>query len=231
MADAVDIWRDTPLRYLGYANECGEAFRAFLPGWGVPASYAVAIGYVLADTADKAVKEWEKPAQCSSGVRGARVVASAADALFWQLLASVFWPGSVIHLVVAATTKTLEVLPGADSAAAAIAAALPVDAAGPAVLASVPTALGLVTIPFIVEPIDETVHKVSDVSVRPALNTLTRALAAADPETPEGQEGEAKPSPVPGPAGVLVGAGVFAGALALPPALFAAGDVVEQAFR
>ena len=28
----VDIWRDTPIRYLGYANECGEAFKAFLPG-------------------------------------------------------------------------------------------------------------------------------------------------------------------------------------------------------
>ena len=227
----MDIWRDTPLRYLGYANECGEAFRAFLPGWGVPASYAVAIGYVLADTVDKAGKEWEKPARCSSGVRGARVAASATDALFWQLLASVFWPGSVIHLVVAVASKTLEVLPGTDAAAAAVAEALPVDAAGAAVLASVPTALGLVTIPFIVEPIDETVHKVSDVSVRPALNAFTRALATADPETPEGEEGEEKLSPVTGPAGILVGAGVFAGALALPPALFSVGDLVDQAFR
>jgi hypothetical protein len=38
----VDIWRDTPVRYMGYANEVGEAFAAFLPGWGVPASYGVA---------------------------------------------------------------------------------------------------------------------------------------------------------------------------------------------
>lgn len=38
----VDLWRDTPVRYCGYANEVGEAFAAFLPGWGVPASYVAA---------------------------------------------------------------------------------------------------------------------------------------------------------------------------------------------
>lgn len=62
----VDIWRDTPVRYLGYANEVGEACRAFLPGWGVPASYALAISYVLADTADKAAKEWKISAKCET---------------------------------------------------------------------------------------------------------------------------------------------------------------------
>jgi hypothetical protein len=38
----VDIWRDTPVRYMGYANEVGESFAAFLPPWGVAASYGVA---------------------------------------------------------------------------------------------------------------------------------------------------------------------------------------------
>ena len=38
----VDLFRDTPLRYMGYANEVGESFTAFLPVWGVPASYGVA---------------------------------------------------------------------------------------------------------------------------------------------------------------------------------------------
>ena len=36
------------------AHEVGEALKAFLPGWGVPASYALAIAYVLADT----VRDW-----------------------------------------------------------------------------------------------------------------------------------------------------------------------------
>lgn len=33
--------------------QCGEAFAAWLPFWGVPFSYAVAISYVLTDTFDK----------------------------------------------------------------------------------------------------------------------------------------------------------------------------------
>ena len=42
---SVDIYRDTPLRYMGYANEVGESFVAFLPVWGVPATYGVAGTY------------------------------------------------------------------------------------------------------------------------------------------------------------------------------------------
>ena len=38
----LDIYRESPLRYMGYSNEVGEAFAAFLPEWGVPASYGVA---------------------------------------------------------------------------------------------------------------------------------------------------------------------------------------------
>ena len=37
-----------------------EAFGAWLPFWGVPASYAVAIGYVLTDTADKGNKAYKE---------------------------------------------------------------------------------------------------------------------------------------------------------------------------
>ena len=46
---AIDIWRDTPVRLLGYANEVGESFRYVFPR-GVAPSYVLAFGYVLADT-------------------------------------------------------------------------------------------------------------------------------------------------------------------------------------
>ena len=49
----VDIYRDTLLRYAGYANEVGEAFAPIVPAIVVPASYGVAITYVFADTLDK----------------------------------------------------------------------------------------------------------------------------------------------------------------------------------
>ena len=45
----VDIWRDTPVRLLGYTNEVGESFRYVFPRGVIP-SYAVAFAYVLADT-------------------------------------------------------------------------------------------------------------------------------------------------------------------------------------
>jgi hypothetical protein len=38
---------------------CREAFAAWLPFWGVPFSYAVAIAYVLVDTADKGTKAYK----------------------------------------------------------------------------------------------------------------------------------------------------------------------------
>ncbi|CAN7986681.1 unnamed protein product [Ixodes pacificus] len=52
----VDIYRDTPVRLLGYANELGEAFRSLVHVNVVRLTYAVASAYVLADTADKVVK-------------------------------------------------------------------------------------------------------------------------------------------------------------------------------
>ena len=46
----VDIYRDTPLRYLGYANEVGEAFRALVHVNWVKLSYGVASAYVVRST-------------------------------------------------------------------------------------------------------------------------------------------------------------------------------------
>ena len=48
----VDIWRDTPVRLLGYANEVGESFRNIFPRMVMP-SYVIAFGYTFADCADK----------------------------------------------------------------------------------------------------------------------------------------------------------------------------------
>lgn len=43
---------------MGSSCHCREAFAAWLPAYGVPLSYAVAIGYVLVDTADKGSKAY-----------------------------------------------------------------------------------------------------------------------------------------------------------------------------
>lgn len=43
-----DFWRDTPVRFLGYANEIGESFHYIFPRLYKP-SYALAIGYCCGD--------------------------------------------------------------------------------------------------------------------------------------------------------------------------------------
>ena len=85
-----DVFRDSPVRYLGYANELGEAFGAFISRGLYRLSYGVAGGYAVADAADKGYRSLD---------RGEGEVAAGkhfADALVWQGLASVMIPGFTV---------------------------------------------------------------------------------------------------------------------------------------
>ncbi len=141
-AAEVDIFRDTPVRLLGYSNEVGEAFRALVHVNWVRASYGLASAYVLADTNDKAGK--------ASG--GAKEKAVAAfDTLVWQALASVMIPGFTINRVCAFSL-------------AAMARAVPQVALNTRKWMT--TGIGLGIIPFIVHPIDSLVHYGMDNTTR-----------------------------------------------------------------
>ena len=153
----VDLWRDTPVRYCGYANEVGEAFAAFLPGWGVPASYGLAAIYVMCDTADKGSKAYQGEADEDQKLKRGAIV--TLDTFTWQMLASVFWPGSFIRCVVNATTVAL-----------AVAHVPEVDIGGFDVVRTIPTIAGIGAIPFIVKPIDGTIDTAMEMSVTKALN-------------------------------------------------------------
>mmetsp|Transcript_23263 Transcript_23263/g.72723 ORF Transcript_23263/g.72723 Transcript_23263/m.72723 type:complete len:148 (-) Transcript_23263:86-529(-) len=127
-----DIYRDTPVRLLGYANEVGEAFRYQIPSLVGP-SYAVSSGYVLADTWDKFSKD---------ETDGKYV--TALDTVVWQGLASVAVPGFTIHTIVRSCKAVIP------------------KGAPPFAHAWIPTFCGLGAIPFIVEPIDELVTMTMD---------------------------------------------------------------------
>ena len=131
-----DVYRDTPIRYMGYANEVGESFRAFLPAWGVPTSYGIAAVYVMLDTFDKSYKKFDETQNIQESAR------VAIDTCTWQMLASVFWPGSFIRLVVSVTYMAL-----------------------PHKFNYIPTLIGLATIPFIVKPIDKAIDTIMKLSV------------------------------------------------------------------
>jgi len=153
----VDLWRDTPVRYMGYANEVGEAFAAFLPGWGVPASYGVAAVYVMLDTADKGSKAYKGETDDDQKLKRGAIV--TLDTFTWQMLASVFWPGSFIRCVVNATTVAL-----------AVAHVPEIDINGFDIVRAIPTIAGIGAIPFIVKPIDGTIDTAMEMSVTKALN-------------------------------------------------------------
>ena len=87
VAKEVDIYRDTPVRFLGYANEIGESFKPMVPRAFYFGSYAVACTYVAADAKHK----FDADGDVRHGV----------DALVWQALASVAVPGVVVNRVVA----------------------------------------------------------------------------------------------------------------------------------
>ena len=187
--ESYDIYRDSPLRYVRYANECGEAFAAWLPPFGVPATYGVAAVYVLADTFDKAIK-----ANKEKGMKEGVIV--GLDTVTWQMLASVFWPGSFIRVMVNATNLLVSKLP----------ADLSLDVGGldaETIEKALPTAIGLMTIPFIVKPIDKTIDWAMEESVTKVLRGKCES-----------------------PADYAKAAGIVGACLAVPPALFTFAGVI-----
>lgn len=160
-AAEVDIYRDTPVRLLGYANEVGEAFRALVHVNWVRLSYGVASAYVLADTNDKSQKTAASLPQNEEG-RTAKIGAAAFDTLLWQALASVIIPGFTINRICAGSLYTM---------------ARTIPQVAEVRRKWMTTAIGLGVIPFIVHPIDSLVHFV--------LDNTTRKVIGGVPTPPE----------------------------------------------
>ena len=145
-----NVFRDSLLRYLGYANEVGESFRYQFPRLVVP-SYAVAFGYCLADALTSGKKAYESSTKAQKPNATTTAVVSTADTLLWQSLASVMIPGLAINQIVKATRMAVAKSP----------AGLPVI-----VSTWLPTAMGLGSIPLIIHPIDHFVDVLMDNSFR-----------------------------------------------------------------
>lgn len=174
VAEKIDIYRDTPLRYAGYLNEVGEAFRPLVPVEAVILSYVGAITYVMADGFSKGGETASLPQ--NKGVSGCGA-AALADTLVFQFLASVIFPSTVINRGVALTIfceEQFAILDKIESAFSAPAdqvlfSPAGVDITPSSVVSTLPTAIGLALIPLIVEPIDGLVEYIQDEYLRPFL--------------------------------------------------------------
>jgi len=155
----IDIYRDSPVRFLGYANEVGEAFRAIVPVSLVRLSYVVASGYVCADTLDKSHKV-SKHEFSTPGERRKQVAITAGDTLLWQSFASVIIPGFTINRLCAFSAFVLKRW----------------TQLAPPMAKAVTTGIGLSAIPLIIKPIDALVELGMDASVRKYYNYRTPDL-------------------------------------------------------
>ncbi|NWT48260.1 MTFP1 protein, partial [Chroicocephalus maculipennis] len=135
-----DLYRDTWVRYLGYANEVGESFRPLVPVPVVWASYGVATAYVTADAIDKGRR----------AATATRVGVAVVDTFVWQSLASVAIPGFTINRLCATSLALLGALTRWP----------------PPLRRWATTALGLAAIPLIITPIDRSVDFLMDSSLR-----------------------------------------------------------------
>jgi fission process protein 1 len=135
-----DIFRHSPLRYLGYANEVGESFRYQYPKVVVP-SYVIAFGYCLADAGTSGRDTYNESIHKKSSTPELDAVASTMDTLIWQSLASVTIPGATINMIVKASRFAV--------------------AKSPMVL---PAMVG--SVPLIIHPIDNAVDWIMDSTLR-----------------------------------------------------------------
>ncbi|XP_003696813.1 mitochondrial fission process protein 1 [Apis florea] len=141
----INIYRDTPIRYLGYANEIGEAFRPIIPHSIVWFSYTIASGYVLADTINSGFNTYSNTVTTKSK----NVLLSMTDTLLWQSLASVIIPGYTINRVCAAVQFIQKKNNNTYLKSRWI-----------------PTLIGLATIPVIIHPIDNLVEEIMNITYR-----------------------------------------------------------------
>lgn len=144
--EEVDLYRDTYVRYLGYANEVGEAFRSLVSKSIVWFSYALSSGYVLADTVHKGIKVYQTDTMPQ---KTKNVLLSTSDTLIWQAFASVIIPGFTINRICTAVQF-------AQRRSTRVAWKKP----------WISTLVGLASIPFIIHPIDHAVERAMDVSYR-----------------------------------------------------------------
>ncbi|XP_075069211.1 mitochondrial fission process protein 1 [Mixophyes fleayi] len=147
-ASQPDLYRDTWVRYLGYANEVGESFRALVPKVVVWATYGVSTAYVTADAADKGQKAAE--ANRDGPGRRADITVAVVDTFVWQALASVAIPGFTINRLCAGSLYMMGRITRWP---------LPVRK-------WTTTAIGLAAIPVIIKPIDRSVDFLLDSSLR-----------------------------------------------------------------
>ncbi len=132
-------------RYLAYTSEVGESFRPIIPKYIVNGTYAASLFYVGADVAHNFQIEKEQGAQNSE------LALKTTDKLIWHGFASMLLPALSVHSIVSFSGKH-------------VFNKLPTNFTKTRTWA--PTTLALVSIPFIIHPLDHLTDFAMDNTIR-----------------------------------------------------------------
>jgi fission process protein 1 len=93
-----DIFKDSVLRYLGYSNEIGEAFRPIISTKIVTYSYLLEFVYFISDTVHKGHKAYIDNKNKEDVMR--HISKASIYTMVWQCFASVILPAFTINRIV-----------------------------------------------------------------------------------------------------------------------------------
>lgn len=213
----VDIYRDTPLRYLGYSNEVGEAFRPIFGDLFTTLTYVVACSYVAADARHKYYKQmkagseqndidwcyasWDtdeddkKPPQEDGWLAKRMKIepVTPEKAAMYTGLDALLWQLTASVILPGFTINRIVTL---TSGITEPWIAPPLESIGvPGALAhAIPTVVGLAVIPTIVRPLDVLTEVAFDVSVRKIIGYPINQCEAVMDEDPASSNGNGAPA-------------------------------------
>jgi hypothetical protein len=105
------IWRDTSLRYGGYADEVGEFAAPYLGGLGKFVGYCIATVYCMSDLGTTIPKKYRNaPAEMGTGQKSKSAAAETVDLTFFHLVATLLVPPRLIGMAVHSAERVLDPL-------------------------------------------------------------------------------------------------------------------------
>ena len=90
-----DIFKDSPVRYIGFSNEIGEALRKVIPLKYVAFSYVIEIIYFFSDALHKGHKAYNDPNAPDN--LHLHVLKKSSHTICWQFFATVVIPPLIIN--------------------------------------------------------------------------------------------------------------------------------------
>lgn len=95
-----DIYKDSYLRYLGYSNEIGEAFRKVTSKSFVIFTYLLEFGYFIGDTVHKGHKAYNDQNLPEDQNKHLHAIKQSSYTILWQFFATCLIPPLCINLAV-----------------------------------------------------------------------------------------------------------------------------------